>query len=224
MKKTMILLLCILGYVNSIAQDTFQSELFAAETVLKYRSDLELTDDQVRIIKKIYNDNITDFNTTKWDLDALQVGINKLISKSKVDEKEALLKMEEISILEQKLKKQRLKMLVKIKNELTEKQQNRLKELRDDTDLSALNITTPISENPRIVIRGSATKDGKSPLFIIFNKNGEEKYKGSKGEGKLKALDPNNIESVNVIKGKAATLKYGKEGENGVIEIKTKDK
>lgn len=218
-------MLCILGYATSIAQDTFQSELFSAETVLKYRSDLELSDDQVRIIKKIYNDNITDFNTTKWDLDALQVGLNKLISESKVDEKEALAKMDEISALEQKLKSQRLKMLVKIKNQLTEKQQKILKELRKDTDISTFNITTSVNENPRIVVRGSATKDGKSPLYIIIDRNGETKQLDGKAFKKsVNGISPDNIESVNVIKGKAATLKYGKEGENGVIEIKTKDK
>jgi len=217
-------LLCIAGYGNSIAQDTFQSELFAAETVLKFRADLELSDDQVRIIKKIYNDNITAFNTTKWDLDALQVGLNKLIAESKVDEKAALAKMEEISMLEQKLKSQRLKMLVKIKNELTESQQSMLKELRKDEDLSVFKLTTPISEDPRIVIRGSATKDGKSPMYIIIDKNKETKYTdGNMFKKSMKSISPDRIENVNVIKGKAAITQYGKEGENGVIIIKLKD-
>lgn len=223
MKKIMVLILCIAGYGNSIAQDTFQSELFAAETVLKHRADLDLSDDQVRIIKKIYNDNISGFNSTKWDLDALQVGLNKLIAKSQVDEKAALAKMEEISTLEQKLKSQRLKMLVKIKNELTDTQQSTLKELRKDGDLSVFKLTTPISEDPRIVIRGSASKDGKSPMYIIIDKNGETKYLDGKAESKMKNIDPNNIETVNVIKGKAAISKYGKEGKNGVIVIKLKE-
>ena len=223
MKKIMILILCIAGYGNSIAQDTFQSELFAAETVLKYRADLDLSDDQVRIIKKIYNDNISGFNATKWDLDALQVGLNKLIANSKVDEKAALTKMEEISTLEQKLKSQRLKMLVKIKNELTESQQSTLKELRKDDDLSVFRLTTPISEDPRIVIRGSASKDGKSPMYIVIDKNGETKYLDGKAGTKMKKIGPDNIESVSVIKGKAAIAKYGKEGGNGVIVIKLKE-
>lgn len=224
MKSIIILLLCILGHPNSTAQDSFQSELFAAETVLKYRSDLDLTDNQVRIIKKIYNDNITNFNTTKWDLDALQVELNKLISESKVDEKAALLKMEEISILEQKLKNQRLKMLVKIKNELTESQQTMLKERRNDTDISTFNVTTSVGEDPRIVVRGSATKDGKTPLYIIIDRNGDTKQLDGKAFKKsVNKISPDNIESVNVIKGRAAITKYGKEGENGVIVIKLKD-
>jgi len=176
MKKLMIVILCITGYATNIAQNTFQNELFSAETVLKYRSDLELTDDQARMIKKIYNDNITNFNTTKSDLDALQVNLNKLISKSSIDEKEALAKMEEITELEKKLKSQRLKMLIKIKNELTESQQLKLKELRKDGDISVFKLTTPISENPRIILRGSASTDGKSPMYIILDKDGKRKY------------------------------------------------
>lgn len=219
MKKAIILLLFIGGYGTTLAQGTFQTELFSVEAILKYRSELELSEDQVRTIKKIYNDNITEFNAIKWDLDAAEVDLNKLIAKSKIDEKAALGKMSEITNLEQKLKIQRLKMLVKIKNKLTEKQQDKLKTLRKDNDISVFKLTTPISEDPRIVIRGSASKDGKSPMYIVIDKNGETKYL----EGKMKNLDPNNIESVNVIKGKAATSQYGKEGENGVIVIKLKD-
>lgn len=38
----------------------------------------------------------------------------------------------------------------------------------------------------------------------------------------LKNTNPNTIESINVLKGKSATKKYGEEGKNGVIEITTK--
>ena len=38
----------------------------------------------------------------------------------------------------------------------------------------------------------------------------------------MKQIDPNSIESVNVLKDKNATDKYGGKGQNGVIEIITK--
>ncbi|WP_299764259.1 TonB-dependent receptor plug domain-containing protein [uncultured Dokdonia sp.] len=222
MKHLLILLICIAGYGNISAQDTFQSELFPVETVLKYRSELELSEAQVSTIKKIYNDNISLFNATKWDLDAMQVALNKLISESKVDEKTALETMDKISAMEQKLKSQRLKMLIKIKNELTTSQQSKLKELRKDSDISTFKLTTPISENPRIVLRGSASKDGKSPMYVIIDKNGEKKFVNGEAQKGLLGISPDNIESVNVIKGKAATTTYGKDGENGVVVIKLK--
>jgi len=223
MKKTIILLLVIVGCTTTYAQDAFQSELFPAETILKYRSELELSENQISNVKKIYNDNISLFNSTKWDLDAMQVDLNKLISESKVDEKAALEKMDKITQLEQKLKSQRLKMLIQIKNQLTSEQQSKLKKLRKDNDISTFKLTTPISEDPRIVIRGAASKDGKTPMYVIINKKGEKRFVNGDAQESLLGISPDNIESVNVIKGKSATALYGKEGENGVIVIKMKE-
>ena len=56
----------------------------------------------------------------------------------------------------------------------------------------------------------------KDPLIVIDGKEVKNK--------KLEDLDPNTIESVNVLKGKSAKEKYGKKGKNGVIEIITKKK
>jgi Ca-activated chloride channel family protein len=39
----------------------------------------------------------------------------------------------------------------------------------------------------------------------------------------LKVLSPNNIESINVLKGEKATALYGAKAANGVIVITTKD-
>ncbi|MCA5003917.1 TonB-dependent receptor plug domain-containing protein [Sphingobacterium sp. WQ 366] len=52
-------------------------------------------------------------------------------------------------------------------------------------------------------------------LFII---DGVEKRK----DYNLEDLDPNDIESMNVLKDKSATAVYGDKGKDGVIEIKTK--
>lgn len=55
---------------------------------------------------------------------------------------------------------------------------------------------------------------GEKPLIIIDGK--EVPYK------KLKKLDTNKIESINVLKGASAKKLYGKKGENGVLVITTK--
>ncbi len=62
-----------------------------------------------------------------------------------------------------------------------------------------------------------SNKDGKQPLFILDGKE--------ISNNKINDLvDPNNIESMNVLKGKAATKLYGDKGKNGVIEIYSKGK
>ena len=57
---------------------------------------------------------------------------------------------------------------------------------------------------------------GKDPLIIVDGKEVKNK--------KMKDLDPDSIESINVLKGEAAEKKYGKKGKNGVVEITTKKK
>jgi TonB family protein len=52
------------------------------------------------------------------------------------------------------------------------------------------------------------------PLYIIDGKEASEEEK--------KKLDPNSIESINVLKGKSAKDMYGEKGNNGVIEVRTK--
>lgn len=58
--------------------------------------------------------------------------------------------------------------------------------------------------------------DNDQALFIIDDKEVNKK--------EFDKLDTDTIESVNVLKGKAATEKYGDKGKNGVIVVKTKKK
>lgn len=81
-----------------------------------------------------------------------------------------------------------------------------------------------------IVIRGLNSFSGSNqPLFIVdgvpfsgeTNANGDF-VDGNSGSSRFLDLDPNNIESVNVLKGLAAATLYGSAGKNGVILITTK--
>lgn len=73
------------------------------------------------------------------------------------------------------------------------------------------------AENREIYIDGGTVdiKTGITDFLIIIN--GEE---ASKKE--MNALNPNNIASIDVLKGASATELYGKKGANGVLVIKTK--
>lgn len=52
----------------------------------------------------------------------------------------------------------------------------------------------------------------KKPLMIVDGKIKEDSFD-------FNSIDPNTIKSINVLKGKAATKKYGAKAENGAIEI-----
>ena len=84
-----------------------------------------------------------------------------------------------------------------------------------------------------IKIRGNVSITGNNqPLFVIngvpFNTSTNAESNVTTGNGSVSAssrfldLDPNNIESMSVLKGLSATVLYGDAGRNGVILITTK--
>ncbi|NIF06560.1 DUF3520 domain-containing protein [Chryseobacterium sp. Tr-659] len=78
------------------------------------------------------------------------------------------------------------------------------------------NINPGYLSNNQIMIRGAATVNpGNQPLYVI---NGEVRN----GEY-LSALDPNKIESINVLKGTSAAAIFGSRAMNGVVVVMTKD-
>ena len=106
---------------------------------------------------------------------------------------------------------------------------------------SGLNITQQSGlsgSGTNIVIRGFSSFSGSNqPLFIvdgvpfasetnssgsIDGDGGDDFIDGNSGSSRFLDLDPNNIESVNVLKGLAAATLYGTQGRNGVILITTK--
>ena len=81
-----------------------------------------------------------------------------------------------------------------------------------------------------VIIRGLSTfSSSNQPLFVVdgvpfaSDTNSMGSFtSGNNGSSRFLDLDPNNIESVNVLKGLAAATLYGSEGRNGVVLITTK--
>lgn len=84
--------------------------------------------------------------------------------------------------------------------------------------------TGELGNNADIIIRGvtspfSGGTHSNNPLYII---DGVPLYVGSLGFNPLETINPEDIESVDVLKDAAATSIYGSRGANGVIIVKTK--
>ncbi|UJH90620.1 SusC/RagA family TonB-linked outer membrane protein [Antarcticibacterium sp. 1MA-6-2] len=80
-----------------------------------------------------------------------------------------------------------------------------------------------------IRIRGTSSVNASSePLYVIdgmlVNSNGNEVSMGARGPrvGPLATINPNDIESIEILKDASATAIYGSRGANGVILITTK--
>ena len=81
--------------------------------------------------------------------------------------------------------------------------------------------------NSSIRIRGtSSINAGNNPLYVIDGlpvSTGDDSYLGNDGTGNpLTTLNPNDIESITVLKDAAAASVYGSRAANGVILITTK--
>ena len=82
-----------------------------------------------------------------------------------------------------------------------------------------------------IIIRGVNTISGSStPLFIVdgvpfdASTNSQASFVyGNTTSSRFLDLDPNNIESISVLKGLSATTLYGELGRNGVVLVTTKN-
>ncbi|MBK7481073.1 MAG: TonB-dependent receptor plug domain-containing protein [Bacteroidales bacterium] len=81
----------------------------------------------------------------------------------------------------------------------------------------------------QVLIRGARSFSGdNSPLYVIDRMpiSSESDYgsnvTGTAFSNRAMDLDPNEIESINVLKGQAAAALYGLRASNGVIIITTK--
>ncbi|WP_157963245.1 Spy/CpxP family protein refolding chaperone [Algoriphagus litoralis] len=249
-KKSLFLLLFLTANLAN-AQDMFQEHLYSADLIMKNRDKISLTDDQATKIKKIHSANAADFSTLKWDLDAETAKLEKLLAQTKPDPAAVTKQMDLVLNLENQLKKKQLSTLVAIKNELTE---NQISELGKTKVLgrvtsweyapkgTATALTIPsnsyrIGKDPSHVTHNAMVKEslagsGKSSVYIQTSPNSTEstplyflKTKdGLKEFSSFEDINPNDIESIEVLKGESATVKFGEKGKNGVIIITLKDK
>jgi TonB-linked SusC/RagA family outer membrane protein len=97
--------------------------------------------------------------------------------------------------------------------------------------IAGADITSPaqVGASTKVIIRGFNSLSGSSPLYIVDGSpitNGTSSATNNTrsfdaGTG-ISDLDPNNIESMTVLKGAAASALYGSRAANGVIIITTK--
>ncbi|HET7462332.1 MAG TPA: SusC/RagA family TonB-linked outer membrane protein [Longimicrobium sp.] len=86
-----------------------------------------------------------------------------------------------------------------------------------------------LGSNSRIRIRGvNSLSLNNDPLIIIDgvrigqDAGGGDLFSGGQGSSRLNDLNPDDIESVEVLKGPAASALYGTQAANGVIQVTTK--
>jgi len=112
------------------ADDPIAQNLFPPELVMKYRQDINLSEGQSKAIKEAIQKAQAKFLDMQWDMQSETEKLVQLLKARPVDESAVLAQVDQVLNREREIKKTQISLLVRIKNQLTEEQQNKLMELR----------------------------------------------------------------------------------------------
>jgi len=108
----------------------FLEHLFPPEMIMRHQQDIELTSAQQEAITKAMSEVRDQMIGLQWKLEAESQTLAKLLDHERVDETAALAEADKVLEIEQQIKRAHLGMLVRIRNQLTAKQQEELSALR----------------------------------------------------------------------------------------------
>jgi len=137
MKRILVGIAVLLACTAALAQapaprvnDPFGRFLFPPELVMRHQSEIALDAEQREAIKKAAMEAESIFLDLKWEIHAETEKLAALLEPSRVDTGAVLEQAEIVMNLEKEIKKTHIGMLSRIKNSLTETQQQKLSELR----------------------------------------------------------------------------------------------
>lgn len=215
MKAILIIIICLVAE-QVTGQSIFQTKFYPADLILEHSKKINLTDDQEEQVQKIYFDNNQEFTKKKWELNRKMAELDEVVSPAKVDLNDATGLMNEILKLENDIKLLRFQTLIALKNTLTEKQQRLLNPYLENDQTGEINIG--IDRQMVLKYKDKGIETDNEPLFYVISRG--EKQKLSRAD--IAMIEPDNIKSIEVIKGESAIKLYGKEAKNGVIVIELK--
>jgi len=115
------------GQAPQPADDPIAQNLFPPELVMKYRQEINLDEGQSKALKEAIQKAQAKFLDLQWDAQSETEKLVQLLKARPVDENAVLA---QVLNREREIKKAQISLLVRIKNLLTDAQQNKLMELR----------------------------------------------------------------------------------------------
>lgn len=109
---------------------TFLAHVFPPELVMRYQSEIGLTSTQQEAITQAMTETQAKLVELQWKSEAAMQALTKLLEKEMIEEAAALAQWEQLTGFEQQIKKTHLSLLIRIKNQLTPSQQEKLRALR----------------------------------------------------------------------------------------------
>ena len=108
----------------------FEELVFAPELLMAHQGDIGLTAEQKRIFVEELQSAQSDLVPIQLEMAEAAAELNRLLEASRVDEKEAVAAAARVMELEARVKGRHMRLLIRIKNLLTEEQQSVLLEIR----------------------------------------------------------------------------------------------
>ncbi|NNF34692.1 MAG: hypothetical protein HKN68_11310 [Saprospiraceae bacterium] len=116
---------------SSSDQDPLQKYIYPPELIMNNQQKIGLSDEQREMIIGIVSESQEKFNVFQWDLQSQSEVFVGIIKQENVDEVKALEQLDKILALEEKIKKTQISLFIRIKNQLTPEQQNKLNALKN---------------------------------------------------------------------------------------------
>jgi len=108
----------------------FLDELFVPEQVMRYQTEIGLTDAQRNAISEAMAEAQKKLVELQWQFESAQKKLADALAAPNIDESAAAAQADQVMNLELQMKKTHLALLVKIKNTLTPEQQAKLRQVR----------------------------------------------------------------------------------------------
>jgi Spy/CpxP family protein refolding chaperone len=109
---------------------SFLRKVFPLQLVMEHQHEIGLRPAQADAIKRAINDAQQQLVDLEWRLNGETEALGKLLDADKVDEAAVVAKLEQVTAIEQQVKKTNFTLLVRVKNQLDPDQQAKLRALR----------------------------------------------------------------------------------------------
>ena len=116
------------------AGDPLNDLLFPPELVMARQNAIGLSDAQKTYLRAEVLKAQTRFTELQWQLQDAMEGLTGLLKQSKADEAQVAAQLDKVLAAEREIKRAQVSLLVRIKNNLTEEQQHRLRALRGQSN------------------------------------------------------------------------------------------
>jgi Spy/CpxP family protein refolding chaperone len=110
----------------------FGKALFPPEMVMRHAQEIGLSDEQREQITAAIQQVQSDIVPLEWEVRERTEALTNLLESPRVDEAAALAQVEQVTEIENQMKKTHLTLLIRVKNALSEEQQRQLLTLREE--------------------------------------------------------------------------------------------